>query len=232
MTQDKDRKRIVRERMKKTGESYTAARAHIVSRATKTTSRQPAVDYSALAGIKDDAIVAKTGRRWEEWVRLLDADKASALPHREIAALVHDKHGVGAWWTQTVTVGYERIKGLRDIGQRRDGNYEAGKTKTFNVPVKVLFDAWASAAARRRWLDGLQVRVRTVAPPKTIRLQWPDGTIVVAGFVPKGPAKSAVSLVHTKLSDKAALNNAKAYWVERLEALGSVLTAPAARRRS
>jgi hypothetical protein len=32
MTRDNDRKRIIRNRMKKTGESYTAARAQILSR--------------------------------------------------------------------------------------------------------------------------------------------------------------------------------------------------------
>ena len=32
MTRDKDRKRIIRTRMGKTGESYTAARAHVLSR--------------------------------------------------------------------------------------------------------------------------------------------------------------------------------------------------------
>ena len=32
MTRDKDRKRIIRSRMKKTGESYTAARAHVLAK--------------------------------------------------------------------------------------------------------------------------------------------------------------------------------------------------------
>jgi hypothetical protein len=32
MPRDKDRKRVIRSRMKKTGESYTAARAQILSR--------------------------------------------------------------------------------------------------------------------------------------------------------------------------------------------------------
>jgi len=227
VTRDKDRKRIIRQRMKKTGESYTAARAHIISKSPLgQTAAQPAtraVEYAALAGIKDDAIAAKTGRNWQEWVRILDADNATALPHRDITALVHGKHGVGMWWTQTVTVGYERIKGLRDRGQRRDGLYEAGKTRTFNVPVNVLFDAWADPAKRRRWLDGVALRVRTATRPKAMRLQWPDGTIVVVGFLAKGSAKSAVSLVHTKLRDRAASDKAKVDWAQRLDALGSIL---------
>jgi hypothetical protein len=224
MPRDKDRKRIIRNRMKKTGESYTTARAHVIS---KTKPKQPPsageIHHAALAGMSDDKIAAKTGRTWREWVQVLDADGAAAMPHRDIAALVHGKHRVGDWWAQTVTVGYERIKGLRDRGQRRGGGYEAGKSRTFNVPVMALFKAWAEAPTRRRWLDGDDIAVRTATAPKSIRLQWPDGTIVVAGFMAKGDGKSAVAVVHTKLRDRAASENAKRYWTARLDALGAVL---------
>lgn len=222
MPRNKDLKRIVRNRMKKTGESYATARAHIIS---KTITRQPpaTTDHAALAGMSDERIAAKTGRTWQEWVRALDAERAAAMRHRDIAALVHEKYQVGDWWAQTVTVGYERVKGLRDRGQRRDGGYEAGKTRTFNVPVKLLFDAWARDATRRRWLDGVEATVRTASSPKSIRLQWPDGTIVVVGFIAKNAAKSTVAVVHTKLSDRAALDRAKKYWKDRLEALASLL---------
>ena len=71
------------------------------------------------------AIKAKTGCTWERWVGALDYHGAEQMSHREIAALVSTKFKVGSWWTQTVTVGYERIKGLRARGQRRDGSYEA-----------------------------------------------------------------------------------------------------------
>ena len=222
MTHDKDRKRIIRSRMKKTGESYTTARAHIISKAKMNRPPTRPVDNGALAGMTDDAIAAKTGRTWQDWVLVLDADDALAMAHRDIAALVHEKHGVGDWWAQTVTVGYERIKGLRARGQRRDGAYEAGKSRTFNVPVKTLFAAWADTAKRRRWLRGVDVGVRTATPPKSIRLQWPDGTIVVVGFTPKGEAKSAVGIVHTKLRDKAASDEAKRFWTDRLGALASM----------
>jgi hypothetical protein len=222
VTRDKDRKRIIRSRMKKTGESYTAARAHVISQSHVKQPPAPRVDHAALAGMSDDAIAAKTGRTWQDWVRVLDADGAASLPHRDIAALVHERHRVGDWWAQTVTVGYERIKGLRDRGQRRDGRYEAGKSRTFKVPVKTLFDAWADHAKRRRWLDRVGVAVRTATAPKSMRLQWPDGTIVVVGFTPKGNAKSAVAVVHTKLRDRAASDEAKQFWTDRLEALASM----------
>jgi hypothetical protein len=221
MTRDKDRKRIIRNRMSKTGESYTAARAQILSKSARERHAPP--DLPALAGMSDESIAAKTGRTWREWVRTLDDDNAASLPHREIAMLVHGKHGIGEWWAQTVTVGFERIKGLRERGQRRDGTFEANKSRTFSVPVHTLFKAWSDAAARRRWLDDVKPTVRTATPPKSIRLQWPDGTLVLVGFTAKGAGKSSVAVSHTKLHDKAASQQAKTYWTERLNALASVV---------
>jgi hypothetical protein len=222
MPRDKDRKRIIRSRMKKTGESYTAARAHIISKPKDRRLPAKRVDHAALAGMSNEKISEKTGRTWQEWVRVLDADDAATMSHRDIAALVHGKHDVADWWAQTVTVGYERIKGLRERGQRRGGAYETSKSKTYNVPVKALFDAWSDDTMRRLWLGGVNARVRTATSPKSMRLQWPDGTIVAVWFLPKGASKSTVTLAHTKLPDKAASENAKALWTTRLDALGSL----------
>jgi hypothetical protein len=222
MTRDKDRKRIIRTRMTKTGESYSAARAHVISKRPAKEPQAPPPDYATLAGMSDDKVAAKTGRTWEQWTRLLDRSGAATMPHRDIAVLVH-KQGAPDWWAQTVTVGYERIKGLRDRGQRRNGAYEAGKSRTFNVPVASLFEAWADQAIRRRWLD-VEPVIRTATAPKSMRLQWPDGTLAVVGFVPKGTSKSSVAVVHTKLRDKTASDKAKKYWTDRLDALASVLS--------
>ena len=242
MPRNKDLKRLVRTRMSKTGEAYTTARAHVMrkTRAKTRTAAAPAPssaaassngkapasakpDYAAIAGMSDDVVKEKTGCTWERWVYALDRYHADTMSHKEIAALVRDKYKVGPWWGQMVTVGYERIKGLRARGQRRDGSYEAGKSRTYNVPVETLFDAWADTLTRKRWLDGASVKVRTSTPPKTMRLGWHDGTIVVVGFTPKGPSKSAVAIAHMKLSDKATSEWLKTYWGERLDALGEVL---------
>ena len=220
MPRDKDRKRIIRERMKKTGESYTAARAHLLSKHTANRPAAPVRDLGALTGMTDAAVAAKTGRTWRKWVDALDADGAASMTHRDIAAMVRGTHHIGDWWAQTVTVGYERIKGLRERGQRRNGTYEATKSRTYNVPVAALFDAWAEPAARRRWLDGVEPVVRTATRPKSIRLRWPDGTLVGVGFTAKGRGKSAVAVAHMQLPDRAASAKSKAYWAERLDALG------------
>jgi hypothetical protein len=218
MPANKDLKRLVRARMKKTGEAYTTARSNIL----KKPRNKPSTNYAALAGMSDAVIKQKTGCTWERWVKSLDYHGAEKLSHGEIAALVKKTYKVGDWWSQTVTVGYERIKGLRAKGQRRDGSYEASKSRTFDVPVKTLFDAWADEGARRRWLDGATVRVRTATSPKSMRLDWND-SIVAVGFTPKGKAKSSVAVQHTKLPDRDTANRVKQYWSDRLDALGDVL---------
>jgi hypothetical protein len=221
MPANKDLKRLVRARMKKTGEAYTTARSNILKRPGKKSS----TDYARLAGMSDAVIKEKTGCTWERWVKTLDYHRAERLSHGEIAALVKKNYKVGDWWSQTVTVGYERIKGLRARGQRRDGSYEASKSRTFDVPVKTLFEAWASEGTRRRWLNGASVRVRTATSPKSMRLDWND-SIVAVGFTPKGNAKSAVAVQHTKLPDSNTATRLKHYWSDRLDALGEVLAAP------
>jgi hypothetical protein len=240
MPRNKDLKRLVRARMTKTGEAYTAARAQIIRKspakavsATDTSSATPAValsatkpkDYAALAGTSDATMKQKTGCPWERWVYALDRMGAEQMSHRDIASLVHTKYKVDGWWSQAVTVGYERIKGLRAIGQRRDGTFELTKSRTFSVPVAALFDAWADARVRRRWLNGTTVKVRTATAPKSMRLDWADGGILAVGFIPKGKSKSVVAVAHTKLPDKETADRLKQYWSERLDVLGEVLGA-------
>jgi len=239
MPLNKDLKRLVRARMRKTGEAYTAALAQInrkpkaatVFKATSApapratpNSATKSMDYAAVAGMSDEKLKAKTGCTWERWVYALDRRGAEQMSHRDIAALVSEKYKIDGWWSQTVTVGYERIKGLRARGQRRDGTYEASKSRTFNVPVTTLFDAWADARVRRRWLNGATVKVRTATAPKSMRLDWIDRTIIAVGFAAKGKSRSSVAVQHTKLPDRETADHLKQYWSDRLDALNEVLS--------
>jgi hypothetical protein len=174
MPRQKDLKRIIRTRMKKTGETYTTARTHVISKAKPIQPPAPRADLSALAGVADHLVASKTGRTWQQWVELLDADNAAAMKHRDIAKLVHEKHGVGDWWTQTVTVCYERIKGLRERGQRRDGTYEAGRSRVRRAghhAVQSRADDGHGTA-----VDGVKIVVRTATSPKSMRLDGPTAS--------------------------------------------------------
>jgi hypothetical protein len=180
-------------------------------------------DLAAIAGRSDETMVARTGCTWERWVYALDRHRAYELPHRDIAALVADKYRTDGWWAQTVTVGYERIKGLRERGQRRDGGFEASKSRTFPVPVTTLFDACADPAKRRTWLADADPEVTSTTRPRSLRWAWGDGTRVQLWFEAKGDAKSTVAVAHTKLPDQAARTRVAAEWGERLSALGEAL---------
>jgi uncharacterized protein YndB with AHSA1/START domain len=138
---------------------------------------------------------------------------------------------VDGWWSQSVTTGYERIRGMRARGQRMDGSWEANKSKTYSVPVGELFDAWSDSKQRRRWLKESGVEVRTATASRSMRLGFPDGTIVAVGFMPKGELKSSVAIQHTKLTNKESAERMKRFWDESLSALAEVLSARAAESR-
>lgn len=127
-----------------------------------------------------------------------------------------------------MTVGYERIRGLRDIGQRRGGSYEASKSKTIAVPRSTLHRAWSTKQTRDQWLPGVDFTVRTSSKDKSMRLTWPDDTWVLVYFTSKGPSKSQVAVHHTRFPDKKAVTEAKSYWAERIDVLEEVLTTSAA----
>lgn len=221
MPKDKDLKRRVRERMSKTGEAYTAARAQLLAR--QQPRRPPLPDnYEHLTGKSDETMIARTGKSWPEWVSALDAVNAHKRTHREIANLIYEWTGLG-WWAQMVTVGYERIRGIRDVGQTLGGGYVANKSKTFAVPVARLYRAFTDTKARRRWLD-VNLKVRKATPNKIVRITWPDETNVLVSFVDKG-AKSVATIQHERLPSRAALEEMKALWGERLTELQKVLQA-------
>ena len=255
MTTQKDFKRLVRGRMQKTGESYTAARASLLTQgarrngATAQTNGHSAlspvlssgkevkpaengaapsnaqpVDFAKLAGMADEKVKAATGCNWERWVWALDQVDAHKWPHREIAQYVHEKYKVPSWWTQTVTVGYERIKGLREIGQRRSGAWEASKSKTISAGVSAVFKLFKQPKVRAAWLPN-KVAIRTSVPNKSVRFNWDDGTPVEAYFVSKGRSKTQVTITHRKLSSRQASERVKAFWAERLDELANRLEA-------
>jgi len=223
MPQQKDLKRIVRSRMQKTGESYTAARVHILKKKKSAApAPEPRPDYAALAGMSDAAVEKPTGRNWSQWVEMLDVWGAAEKPHRDIAEFV-SALGVPGWWSQSVVVGYERIRGFRAIGQRRNGSWEASKSRTFKVPLAGLYDACSKAKARQRWLAGVKPTVRTATVEKSMRLAFDDGTLVQFYFTRKGDEKSQLSVQHIKLPSKEESDRLKTFWSERLDALAEML---------
>ena len=219
MTRQKSFKRIVRARMDKTGESYTAARSALLA------AEEPKATQGPALAMSDDAIRRRTGRGWEQWFNLLDAWGATERPHREVAAWVAEEHGIDGWGAQAVTVTYERARGLRAVGEGPDG-FTVTASKTVAVPVDRLYEAFVDRSLRERWLPEAELRERTATKPKSARFDWGDGTTrLVVGFESKGEAKSVAALQHERLADAAEAERMKAFWRERVATLKEVLEA-------
>jgi hypothetical protein len=215
MTRQRSFKRLVRSRMEKTGESYTAARAVLLAG-----QKEPQVAESWLA-TSDERIRERTGRGWEEWFDLLDEWGAAERPHREISRWVADQLGIGplVWEAQAVTSSYERTRGLRAVGETEQG-FAVSATRTVAVPVERLFDAVVDESQRLSWLPDGELSERTATRPKSARFDWGDGaTRVLVVFESKGEAKSTMALQHVRLPDGQEAERMKAYWRERVTAL-------------
>lgn len=219
MTTQRTFKQRVRARMAKTGESYTAARRMLIAKGE----RPDVVPAVFEPPVSDAALREATGRGWDEWFELLDAWGGTSHTHTDIARWVSTEHGVPGWWSQSVTVGYERARGLRAPGQRPDG-WSISASKTVAVPVELLFSAFSDESLRERWLPGAVLRLRTATAPKSARYDWEDGsTRVYVGFTDKGDGRSSVAIQHERLPDAETAEEMKAWWRERVAVLKDVL---------
>lgn len=234
MPRHKDVKRIIRTRMEKTGESYTAARAQVLQPGPQqgapledASYAAPKKEWPALAGMADDKVKAKTGRTWAGWVNVLDDAIAFKWTHKDIAKWLREHHGdvVNGWWSQTITVGYERIRGIRVVGQSCEGTFETSKSRTFAIDVASLFSWFKDSRKRKRWLDGGWKRLRTSQDGRSLRVDWEDGSQANFWFDEKGPAKTTVTVQVTKLQSKDDIARAKAEWQAHFDALKATLAA-------
>lgn len=222
MTEHKSFKRLVRARMERTGESYTAARAKLL-RADEPPG--PAGAPTLRLKTSDENIRRRTGRGWEEWFAMLDDWGAPERSHREIARWLAEQQGAVplAWNVQAVVGGYELARGLREVGEKEDG-FAVTASRTIAVPVERVYDAFVDESARERWLPGAELSERTATRPKSVRFDWGDGTTRVhITFLAREETKSTVALEHRRLADADEAARSKAYWRERLIALKGLL---------
>jgi hypothetical protein len=251
MTKDKAQKRAVRARMDKTGERYATARLHLLdlhradgdaTDGEGDASAEAAVDlfpgqtaeflasdapalppWVAEPGFSDAAIRKATGKSWDEWFALLDAWGGASHAHPEIARHVAEAHGVDGWWAQSVTVGYERARGMRALHERPDG-FSMSASKTFPVPVERLFAAFVEPEERARWLEAVELRNRTSQPHKSARFDvLPGETRLALFFAAKGPQKSTAQLNQERLADAEEVARWKTLWKGQLAFLADYL---------
>ena len=176
-----------------------------------------------IATMPTDKPRPTTGHDRAFWFAELDTWGAGRRPYREIADWLTTEQGLSAWWAQKLIVEYEEARGLRDRGARRNGTFSTGASRTVDAPVEKVFEAFADAAARERWLPGVAIEVRSAQPGKIVRLGWPDGTRLQAQFDAKSQDRTTVAVEHQRLPNAAQVPKMRTYWQERLEALRSLL---------
>ncbi len=216
MTRDKAQKRATRTRMAKTGERYSAARRHVV---------KPREELRAEDLPQPDANLRQnTGKGWREWFRILDAWGAIERKHTDTASYLMEQQGVPGWWAQTITVGYERSRGLRAKYQTLGGSFQVSVSKTFPIGVGTLFKLFAEGPQRNKWLEQGMLKVRSTRKDRSVRFDYRDRTTrVVAFFDPKDRDKTTVTVQHERLPNARAVEEMRGIWREHLKRLGDAL---------
>lgn len=177
-----------------------------------------------FGGIRSDAVRAKTGKGWNEWLEILDAENAQALSHKEIATLLYEKYKVPDWWCQMVTVGYEQARGLRAMHQKADG-FSANASKTLNASLNALYEACADETMRAKWMGRKKYTITKATPNKSLRIGWgkDSATRVDFNLYAKSKTKSMIQIQHEKLADAAEVEKMKTYWRGALEKLAALI---------
>ena len=122
MTQDKKLKRQIRERAARKGESYATARRQVLRDRAKRKAApldpkaRAATQKAGSAGAVSDAkAIEKTGHGLAHWYGVLDAFDAAKKGHTMAARHLREDHKVPPWYSQGITVAYERARGLRAV---------------------------------------------------------------------------------------------------------------------
>lgn len=171
MTTQESFKKRIRARMAKTGERYSAARRSLLNQSTPQSKTTGWVSEPAAS---DSAVRKHTGRGWDEWVQMIEAGPGRDSGHTAIAAWVHEEHGVDGWWAQSVTVGYERITGLRLPGQMPDGTFTVSRSRSLDLNPEEFRQALLEDDVRAELLAGLSSTLRSKPTTKAPRFSLSD----------------------------------------------------------
>lgn len=224
MTTHESFKKRVRARMATTGERYGAARRTLLAQTSSPPAGAPGA-WVSEPDVSEDAIRENTGHGWDEWVALVDAGPGRDAGHTAIAAWVVEAHGVPGWWAQSVTVGYERITGLRVPGQRPDGTFSVSRSRLLDVDRDALRALLDDDAGRAGLVPGLTLTPRSRAGAKSPRfgVSDDDGAHGVAMFSldPAG-SRLRLTVTHERLGTAAEAALWKEFWADWLAALDDV----------
>jgi uncharacterized protein YndB with AHSA1/START domain len=191
------------------------------------------------------AVRAATGRGWEGWLEALDAAGAADWKHQQIVAYLEREHPeVSSWWRQSITVGYERARGKRAVGETAYAGFQVGVQRTVAATATEAWDLitsrpdlWLGEGAAVDFAEGERYEVapangapaasgevRVVKPGARLRMTWrPEGWAAPATLQftlsESGSGKTAIHAHLEKLPDADAREAMRKRWREALERL-------------
>jgi hypothetical protein len=264
MTRARALKQVIRARAAKTGERYTTARRHVLKglastpgshrqgeteesgqprRAPGLVGKATGVSAPAIAPTKgsvtDEKSREKTGHGLDHWFAVLDRFGGVDKGHSALARHLYDDHHVNGWYSQGITVAYERARGARALNQRMSGDYEVSVTKTVNGDTATVVRAFTDAKRRAKWLLAVDAELGAaliaalkaksskgfvIRPDGMGRFRYKWGTTPVQFYaIPKGEGRTSVVVTQMKLADAAAVETSRGQWRGALAALAQVL---------
>lgn len=169
-----------------------------------------------------DALVReKTGRGWDEWVAAIDAGPGRDAGHTAIAGWLVEQ-GVDAWWAQSITVGFERITGLRLPGQMPDGTFTVSRSRVVPMSRPDVRDLLLDDAARARLLPAHTAPMLSKPGVKTPRfdLRRDDASLGTISFAMDAATddRTNLTVTHAKLATPTDAAHWKQFWADWLAA--------------
>jgi uncharacterized protein YndB with AHSA1/START domain len=193
------------------------------------------VEYRSNADTSDAAVLAATGRSWEEWFQELDHRGGASAGRKKLGDFLL-KEKIDPWWTGTLLVEYERSRGVVEKDGRPKG-YNVCVTKSVAAKPETVYAALADCGW---WLgprskadvreggsfddgDGHTGEFRKLAVSRAIRFTWQgcghqEGELVEIKLTASG-AKTSVVLTHDRLPDRQAADGMRAVWGAILDEL-------------
>lgn len=198
----------------------------------------------APMGISDEAVADATGHDWAHWFTVLDENDATTLTHKDRVVLLADAGVESGWWQQQLAVGYERERGLREVGETADAGFQVGVQRTLPIPQDDLWTLLTSKSGLAVWLgdtgplaiesgsryetpEGTTGEIRTTKDHERIRLTWqppdrPDPTTLQLTVTPaeSDPSRCVLRFHHENLADTTERETLREHWravLDRLE---------------
>lgn len=172
--------------------------------------------------MSDLAVIAKTGKSWDQWFRILDRAGATRMDHKGIVKLLGARHDIGPWWRQMVTVEYERSRGLRTRNQTAMG-YSVSVSRTLNAAVSALYAKTSELRHRRKWFPKGTLKISSRTENKYFRGAWKGEARLEVNFYEKPDGTAQIVVQVNRLARREDVNRERAAWRKALTRLEVML---------